>query len=143
MTRKNRVALWLGLVGVGCAVAPFLAFGVDGWNLTDYIASILMGFLLLSPTLLVMLPMILLFERMSVMRSLLFVCVGSISGALVLNRETILFFNTARANRFPDHPWFAHQFECVAACAAVVCAIYVIGVRSIRPAASSSIETAK
>jgi hypothetical protein len=109
----------------------------------EYLTIIGVCFMLFLPAWLLLLPMILLFERMSPLRGLFFICVGSIAAPFVLVRETIFFFNHARGNRFPEHSWLVREFAWVSGGAAILCVVYVLILRSARSRVPITLQPAR
>ena len=143
MNRKARIALSLGLVLVGSAVSPFLMFGLKAWQLADYLDCVGLGFALLIPAWLLLLPMVLLFCRFSLGRASMFAFTGVMVCSIVLIGETVLFFIHSRSNAFPSHAWFLHEFGWIAGTSTVLCVVYVATVNSASPHLSSTMQSAR
>jgi len=146
MSRRARIFLSLGLTLIGSAAAPFMMFGTKGWswwNWDEYLACVLIGFVLLLPAWLCLLPMVLAYARTTLPRGLLFVLVGTVAAPIALVCETIYFFNHARANAFPAHSWFVHEAILTAVCSAVLCVVYLLIAESADARISSTMQSAR
>ena len=143
MSRKGRAILSLGLTLAGSASAPFLMFGVNAWNWSEYLAIVLIGFILLLPAWLFLAPIVLFYSRIDALRGLIFALVGSVAAPSVLVSETIYFFDHARANAFPTHAWFVHEVELTTICSAVLCCVYLLIVGSAHARFSTNMQSAR
>ena len=124
MSRLARLALSLGLTLAGSAAGLIWMFGISSGS--GFISTIFFGFGLLLPGWLSLLPMVLRFERMNLIRTSMFLSIGTLPPAAILTWETYFFFTHARGNRFPSHEWFLHEFACAAFAYAIGCLVYVL-----------------
>jgi hypothetical protein len=146
MSRRARIFLSLGLTLIGSAAALFMMFGTKGWSLrnwNEYLACVLIGLILLIPAWLCLLPMVLINTPMTFVRRLFFILIGTLAAPTALVWETIFFFNHARANAFPAHPWFVHEAVLTAVCSAVLCIVYLLIVGSAHAGFSSNMQSAR
>ena len=142
MKRNARIALSLGLVLCGSAIAPFLVFGFKAWLFSDWLRVSGLGCALLMPAWLLLLPMVLRFDRFSLGRASVFVLTCVMACSIVLIGETIYFF-THSPNALPSHGWFLHEFGWIAATSAALCLVYVAIVGSASSHLSANMQPAR
>ena len=135
MSRWTRLALFTGLILAILVAMPFPAL----WKDPSWLAvAIFVESVMVLPAWLLMLPLVFLFDRMTIGRAALFVLSGSIAATLV----ALMWEIFPHSHKVPTHDWILRRLESVAAISAVVCLVYILIVRSTQARISTNMQSA-
>ena len=130
MNRWKRVGLFSMISAATSLIAAFLV--CDYKFESDFLRVALGAFVVILPCWVLFLPIILLFEKLNLWRSIMFIVLGGLISATVVVGDARYFFVHSPSNRMPDNLWVLKvALESVAvaalACSTYACLLNVIG----------------
>jgi chromate transport protein ChrA len=113
---------------------------VGVFELWDFLKTLLLGFVLVLPAWLLMLPLILRFDSFGLPRFIAFLMSGAATVTAVILGETYYFFTVSRSNAMPPPTFFTHEALWFACGSVAVCLTYawIVDTNTKRPSSEEA-----